>query len=1022
MTLAAVLALAMAGLPTMEHYKYSLSAGGDIQLPLEGEEEEQFSRAAATLGATPFTSTQLLWPNGHAHYYVETAKTNAGNPADHFLQSGDSRITAAVAHWETHTCIRFTKCRSYASCPKPFMYFVSDKSQCNSFVGVHYTKVNQINLQKGCSVGSTIHEIGHALGLAHEQSRNDRDQYVYVDFNQIKSTPFDFRPNFYKSGTNGRDIGSYDYRSIMHYGPTGFAKESLPTIVSPQPIGQRSALSEGDIATIHFMYNRCKRRFPKPTCTSSLGSTATRRVIPYSKPFTVEFNALYGSGMTVSYGGAMAPPANKLSYSKSSGSSLGKVGNTKVTFTPAQAQQGQDYTMRATFTGSDGKAETCSVDVTVADSDTVCFGVASTDPKVCSGRGTCGTDLLAPCTCDGAYGGLQCFGYANCPDNQLLSFDEDVGSVNNFGDIGVEVGFAAKGGGSLRVGTVGDPSANGQGSLTLTKNSKPERITFYMSKFADPTSSPSIYFQDRTTGSICFVTGINNGAWHLNFASISAATTPKTFFFFDIQVDWAASKVSVSVDGKQEVKDRSFVHSCDSGMNYVAMFKGGYYDEFHLWCTSYLQTSGSLIEGITQEGLRAGGATLTLTLVGDHDEWVNTAATKQKVVASMEASFPNAAGWNALESTMLDTSLVSVSGAVLTIGPLRPAPTFSIEGSETVSIGFTADMFTSGTPPAYSRDEASFLIPGDCTSGVFLPFDSLSDESSRVVEVSKSVKKEGAGSLTWTDYRYVYDIPVGGIRPPTASFYGRVGSSASRLYFTMKDSSGQELSMIFNNNGQIVFNTGTWNFLSVTINPNKWYLVKFEFNWATNKVKVKVGGQQKFSGSFPSTFKNIATLRLSSTTSSTGVYIDSIRFTCPVREPLFDVSPSCPVPGEDAPVFHIYQASDALSPSDHLAIVPATATDCSSADVQCSALDACSSSVGSLVQVGGGATEWSPGTLPSLSPQTEYKMCYYPSSHGSYIMLDSTFTTCGSAEPTSAPDTDAPDTDAPDTDAPDFCS
>ena len=59
------------------------------------------------------------------------------------------------------------------------------------------------------------HEIGHAMGLQHEQSRGDRDDYVTILSQNIAASKLH---NFDKENT----INSikYDYASIMHYGGT----------------------------------------------------------------------------------------------------------------------------------------------------------------------------------------------------------------------------------------------------------------------------------------------------------------------------------------------------------------------------------------------------------------------------------------------------------------------------------------------------------------------------------------------------------------------------------------------------------------------------------------------------------------------------------------------------------------------------------------------------------------------------------------------------------------------------------
>ena len=54
----------------------------------------------------------------------------------------------------------------------------------------------------------------------HEQSREDRDRFVKINWQNIQAGR---EHNFNQHMSDGDDIGAYDYQSIMHYGSNYFA-------------------------------------------------------------------------------------------------------------------------------------------------------------------------------------------------------------------------------------------------------------------------------------------------------------------------------------------------------------------------------------------------------------------------------------------------------------------------------------------------------------------------------------------------------------------------------------------------------------------------------------------------------------------------------------------------------------------------------------------------------------------------------------------------------------------------------
>ncbi|PKV82315.1 Dot/Icm T4SS effector Zinc-dependent metalloprotease LegP [Nocardia fluminea] len=162
------------------------------------------------------------------------------------------RVFDAIAHWHARTRIRFVP-RTGAH--GDFVRFVPSTSS-RSPVGRQGGR-QTIELAAAAPVGTVIHEMGHALGLWHEQSREDRANFIAVRLDRVDPA---HRHNFDQHITDGDDVGGYDFGSIMHYPATAFSITGQATILARVPVppgvtmGQRSALSAGDVNAAHTIY------------------------------------------------------------------------------------------------------------------------------------------------------------------------------------------------------------------------------------------------------------------------------------------------------------------------------------------------------------------------------------------------------------------------------------------------------------------------------------------------------------------------------------------------------------------------------------------------------------------------------------------------------------------------------------------------------------------------------------------------------------------------------------------------
>uniref|UniRef100_A0A3Q4FYX9 Metalloendopeptidase n=1 Tax=Neolamprologus brichardi TaxID=32507 RepID=A0A3Q4FYX9_NEOBR len=182
------------------HFKYfnPTLIGGDIAI-----------KPGADRNADPCTSRGCMWgkwTDGKVYvpYYI----------ANHYSSREIAIITRGLESFSSISCIRF---RPYQDGDHEWLS-IESRNGCYSYVGRQGGGQTVSLSRQGCLYHSTVqHELLHALGFNHEQTRSDRDNHIRVYWENILDgqSPFSV---------------ALQIQTIYHFEPGSSYPNNIPTI------------------------------------------------------------------------------------------------------------------------------------------------------------------------------------------------------------------------------------------------------------------------------------------------------------------------------------------------------------------------------------------------------------------------------------------------------------------------------------------------------------------------------------------------------------------------------------------------------------------------------------------------------------------------------------------------------------------------------------------------------------------------------------------------------------------------
>uniref|UniRef100_A0A5S6QKU0 Metalloendopeptidase n=1 Tax=Trichuris muris TaxID=70415 RepID=A0A5S6QKU0_TRIMR len=189
---------------------------------------------------------------------------------DESLREGSrTAVLKAIRLWQENTCLQWRE-RPRGQFAEGIL-FTENEHTCSSFVGkVGRVQNISVSWPQCATVGLVAHQMGHAIGLLHEQNRLDQERYLTVNFNNLNSNFRDLVARLHSDLLVDFDL-PYDHGSVMHVAPVKNTKGNNNTaaVVTVDAnyqwtIGQRKRPSFLDYKLVNMLYcaDRCHAFLP----------------------------------------------------------------------------------------------------------------------------------------------------------------------------------------------------------------------------------------------------------------------------------------------------------------------------------------------------------------------------------------------------------------------------------------------------------------------------------------------------------------------------------------------------------------------------------------------------------------------------------------------------------------------------------------------------------------------------------------------------------------------------------------